>query len=1204
LCLVLGSGLCKAQQSIAFDHLSTINGLTDNYVVNTTLDKNGFLWIATTEGLNRFDGHSVEHFYKEDYPELGNNNIREIVCDDNNRLWIRTFNGFIAMLDEHRRWHAIPITDSGKNQPIYNILKTKSRGIVLFKGDKQFVQDKSNPLSFHRWRFDDDTVFNRHLHYPEFLSDDKVIWTATDVLFVMDYVSGKIVLKKPILNISSAAAYTDKEVLVTTGEDGGIFKMELANGKLQHLDGLKDQYNMIPFGDLRKIRRMANGDYIIITGYAGVYTLSMEQQKLWRYFHDPLNIRSIATNTCSNLVADTSGYVFIASPTTGVSFFDVEEKPANWQPYFKNDKNEVFDGYINAIIQDTQGNFWLTGFDKLIKWNRKSNTIQFIDYLKNNQNKQDWISNEINTMCLGPQGHIWIGTNGSGLIEMDNAGKILKKLGGDDPFSALAKFGIAYMTYANGRIWLATNAGIRSIDPITYQLYEPDATSLLKQLQDKVINNIWFDKKGRMWIGTRRNGAYRYEAASNQWKQFSAANGLSNINVLSFAEDINGNIYVGTYNGLNVLKGDSVIKIYNRRNGLRGDRCESILKDHADRLWIENDNCIIRFDPATQVFRIFDEKSGLGPYGFRGNAALRAADGELFFGGEKGVSHFYPNVLDQNSKGLRVSITQVDVVDSSIQLAMEEELTFPKRYNNITFHFSAIDLSGSHNIFYRYQLEGADKEWITALDIKEVRYNALLPGTYTMQLQASADGVIWNHAAFPLKVEILPAFWQTWWFKALVILLITILIGYILKRREARIREKEKLDAREQRMKADALQYQLEVEQVVNYFATSLSGLYNVDDILWDVVNNCIGKLGFEDCVIYLLDKEKNILVQKAAHGPKNIDNHEIFNRIEIALGSGIVGTVGQTGVPEIIGDTSKDARYIPDDAVRLSEIAIPITYEREILGVIDSENKDKYFYNEKHLHILGAIATMVGNKLEQIKTQQASEQQELKLANTQRDLATSQLTATRVQMNPHFIFNALNSVQQYILQGDVDEANKYLSKFAKLQREILNHCDQQFISLQKEIDMLIMYLEFERLRFDDGFYYSLAMDDNIDPEEIMIPPMILQPFAENGIWHGLMPKTGDRELDIDFRLQGEDYLICIISDNGIGRKAAANIKAIQQSKHAINHISKGLNLVHDRLRLMQEQYGGTFKASIADMVAPDGQSLGTRIEIMIFIGH
>jgi LytS/YehU family sensor histidine kinase len=205
--------------------------------------------------------------------------------------------------------------------------------------------------------------------------------------------------------------------------------------------------------------------------------------------------------------------------------------------------------------------------------------------------------------------------------------------------------------------------------------------------------------------------------------------------------------------------------------------------------------------------------------------------------------------------------------------------------------------------------------------------------------------------------------------------------------------------------------------------------------------------------------------------------------------------------------------------------------------------------------------------------------------------------------MNPHFIFNALNSVQQYILQGNVMEANKYLSKFSKLQREILHCSSHNFISLEKEIEILNAYLQLEQLRFGDSFTYDISMTDKIEPAEIYIPPMMLQPFVENAIWHGLMPKQGERTLNIYFDLYTDDILLATIRDNGIGRDASAKLKQNNRG-NITQHESKGMSMVDQRLQLLQQQYNKPFEVSVSDITDVNGMVQGTQAALKIFIGN
>jgi two-component system LytT family sensor kinase len=1200
-CLLLPVCFLQAQTDISFHHISTFNGLSDNYVTNTVVDKNGFLWISTSEGLNKFDGRIMKNYFKEDYPQLRNNNIREVICDDRNRLWIRTFGGFITMLDEERKWHSIHVYEGGKEKEIYNIVFTKSKGIILFRGQMHYRLKPGSDTAFERWHFTDESKFEKRLYYLDHIDQDKIIWTADGELFIMDYAREKVIFQKSIPAITSAAAADDTAIYVTTEESGGLYKLSIATGKLESLRLLKDQYDKPMFSSLQMIKRMGDGRYIISSDFAGLYLYDPISNRLVRYVHDPLNSRSISSNNYYNLVSDSSGYVFISSVSNGLSYFNIKDKPATWVSYFKNEQDDLFDGYINSMVPAAlPGEYWLGCYNQLIRWNRNTGMAKFFEYGSYN-GRPNRGNDEVLSLAKDAAGNIWVGTSKSGLVVLSANGKFIRQLNASSLPKGLPGNRVNHLYGIGGIMYVATLNGLCRIDTRTFALIPFNKDAPFYKLAQMPTSVVWKDSQQRIWVGAGREGSFCFDPAAGVLHNFAKSKQWASNDIYAFGEDDFGNVYIGSRLGLWVVDKNQKQWVYNRNSGLKGDRCENIVKDMHGMLWLENGNSIARFDPVRKSFAYFDEKSGFSPYGFRVRSGFADTNGLLFFGSDKGLSFFHPDSLRESPVALKLSVNQVSVDQQMFDITGTRQLSFDYNRNDLSFQVSAIDLARPKNILFQYRLSGYDKVWQSAANITSIRYSALRPGSYRFEVKASTDGQHWVNGLYPVLIEIKPAFWQTWWFRFITAFSIAMLFYYMLRIRVKQIEIRSEEKAKAEELRAQALQYQLEIEQVINYFAKSLSGLHVVDDVLWDVVRTCISQLGFQDCVLYLYNDEKTLLMQKAAYGPKNIDYKEIFNRMEIAPGSGIVGTVAATGIAEIIADTSVDERYIPDDAVRLSEIAVPITGSDGVMGVIDSEHPAKGFYTNRHLQILTAIATMVANKIEQLEAVADRQKNEIELAKLQRDVATSQLTATRAQMNPHFIFNALNSVQQYMLQGNTEDANRYLSRFSRLQREILHHCDRPYISLQKEMDMLQIYLELEQLRFNGSFEFNIAADDEMDTEEIKIPPMILQPFVENAIWHGLMPRNDNRRVSICFKLDGadEDNLLCIIEDNGIGRKASADLKTMDGTKP--QHISKGLDLVFERLRLMEQHTGGSFQVTVDDVLDENGLVAGTRVELLLY---
>jgi two-component sensor histidine kinase len=193
--------------------------------------------------------------------------------------------------------------------------------------------------------------------------------------------------------------------------------------------------------------------------------------------------------------------------------------------------------------------------------------------------------------------------------------------------------------------------------------------------------------------------------------------------------------------------------------------------------------------------------------------------------------------------------------------------------------------------------------------------------------------------------------------------------------------------------------------ELLGRFSSNLIGKDTVDDVLWAITENAIAELGFEDCVVYLVDDKREFLIQRAAYGPKDKGQHEIVEPIKIPIGIGVVGTVAKTGEAEIVADCSLDPRYIKDDEARNSEISVPIIKDGKVIGVIDSEHSQTGYYNEEHLTLLRTIAHMTALRLSQIRFRSSVEEHRDKLveevAETKDELQTAmyQLQQSNAQL-------------------------------------------------------------------------------------------------------------------------------------------------------------------------------------------------------------
>ncbi len=252
----------------------------------------------------------------------------------------------------------------------------------------------------------------------------------------------------------------------------------------------------------------------------------------------------------------------------------------------------------------------------------------------------------------------------------------------------------------------------------------------------------------------------------------------------------------------------------------------------------------------------------------------------------------------------------------------------------------------------------------------------------------------------------------------------------------------------------------------------------------------------------------------------------------------------------------------------------------------------EKAFWQTWWFYLVTALLFfLLGAKVLQVVINEMKNRNEI-----QQNLKDSQLIALRAQMDPHFIFNALNSIQDFIIQEDKRSANHYLSKFSKLMRNILDASNKNKISLKKEIDYLKLYLSLEALRFEDKFQYFFEVDDKINIESTFVPSMLIQPYVENALKHGLMHLKENKKLYIRF-FQKENYLLCEIEDNGVGRDASIEINKRNEKVYR----SRAMSLTKERIDLLNTAEDDKLGLKIEDLKNEDGSAAGTKVMIRIF---
>jgi len=1181
-----------SQPNPIFYTLNTSNGLSYIGITDICVDKKGNLWVATGNGLNVFNGRTTEKYYASEYPQLENSNILGVSCDKYNRIWVITAGGHVTMLDENRKLHKIVLLKDKTPVKTFSFLQTPDESIYLYaerglyqysgKTELQTLDSIDNsqfnflPLQgYEKYR---DLGFNSGFAFDE----NYYLMVFKEAILKVSYKTNTVEELLKIPNAHALSRWKKDELLYY---DVGEWKLKLVNivtMKFSYpLADLKDQFGKeitVPINEAKVIN--AN-QWLLTTQNEGIYIWDTSTKKISNYRHSVADPTSINNNAQSYIAAGQKDWVFMICNPAGISYFNSNAFIGN-QYVFLDNKGNGYDGYISGIATKDNNTFYIGTDHSLMRWNRSTNTTVFSD-IKDKTGQPIFRNKEVVSILIDKKDRIWATTIDNGVVIADKNFKLIKHItnaGNNDPEIVSIKNPRRIVLSPSGEVWVCGVFGICKVDPETL-IIDTLGNTPLQQFKNRNCVRIHFTDEHNLWFACFNRGIYHYNLLTKQLDSIKKENGLNSSVIFDINSDKSGNIYVGSIAGLDIISPTGRIKTLTQKDGLLIDRAEGLLLDNHNRMWIGNDIGFACYDPALTSLKTFDERYGLSIYGFRVGSYFQISNGEFIMGTPKGVQYFHPDSLYSKKVSLNVLISKIETKNVNSNIIDDAEFKLQARDNQVTFYFNSIDFTPHLRTYYEYKLVDLDKDWIKVADQNSVRYNSLPAGKYVFKVRVSNDNKNWQESDNTVTVIIAAPFYQTWWFKLVGVLIGFFMIWYVIK-----YYERKQMKKREE----------LETEVVINYFASQINRHQNTDEMLWDIAKNCISKLNFEDCVIYLREEEKNILVQKAAWGPKMERDFTIYNPIEIPVGKGIVGTVAQTGKPELINNTELDERYIPDDAKRLSELAVPLIVGNKVVGVIDSENSQKNFFKQKHLNILNTVAVLCVAQIQRLKAEEEKQKAKIEILENKQKITESRLQSLRLQMNPHFLFNALNSIQQMILGNEEMVATKYLSKFSKLLRAILVHSDKEFVTLKEELEILNLYIDLESIRFKESFKYTIEFDEDIDTDEIKLPTLLIQPFVENAIWHGLMHKEGERMLQVKFSESGE-CIHCIIEDNGIGREKSGEAKlATGQGK---KHTSKGIQVSMERLEAMGNGNGCRGSLEITDLKDEKGNATGTRIKII-----
>lgn len=1203
-----------------FKHITVSDGLVNNNVTALCQDSDGFMWIGTQSGLQRYDGTRFKNFQADirDTAALQTDWISSIFEDSKKRLWIGTDHGAPYQLNKSTRKfynYNLHAAAGNKVNGTWHFAEDK-KGNIWLAGHEGYFKLDAKTNQFVKWNAIMGLAKNARTGTMTIDSNDNLWLCANEGISFYNVTEKK--LYNSLYNPAHNPIFDIKEVISNILTNGNyiwissgqriIYRYEILTQKIKAFT-----FDMLPSKKqgpaVQKeipglVYALQNGQIIIPLTERGIAFYHPELENF--SIVDADNTKAYAYHTENGnecLLQDREKNILIGN-ATGINIYNPDKQLFFTHGLATGNKKSFPKTIVSDFLEMPDGNILVGYYDVNGGIVKTDSAFGFKKHylLKENGNENS-AHNVIWNLFRDEKGIVWGPNQKKSVLKLDpESGKIW-----EDKDSLLTGSINIIKQDSDGDIWIghwSKGLGRINTDKHTQHFYSSFIYS--DNSTKKSVHSILVDTD-KIWAGTFQHGLQVFDKHS---EKFTAAfvvnerdkNSISSNTILDIVKYNKDTLLLATEMGVNIFDTKrNIFKAITVKEGLPNNLVLGMMLDDASNLWVVcSGGGFCKLNMHNLAITTYNNNDGIIDnifsgriYGLKNGTALIAAS--------KSFISFNPSGIAASKPPANVLITDFRVFEKELMVNTEiknkQAVQLSYNENSLRIEFASLDFWTSGSIKYFYKLEGVDKDWIQADKNQAAIYNQLNNGNYIFKVKcANRDGIYCTEIT-QLKIIIKPPFWKTWWFIFLSAAAAVLLIFWFIKWREKNIKAIEDEKLKVEQLNADQYKNKLELEQIINYFSSSLINKNSVDDVLWDVAKNLIGRLGFEDCMIYLWNEDKTKMTQRAGHGPKGTAEDIVNSHFDVIGGQGLVGYVMQTKEPVLVPDTTKDNRYRVDDINRLSEITVPVIYDDELIGVIDSEHHQKNFFTQQHMQVLITIASMVGNKIKSIESENSLQKARIEMLGINEKLSEARLEALRSQMNPHFIFNSLNAIQECILTNKVDAAYEYLSKFSKLQRMVLNNSAEEFITLSSEIEMLKLYLSLESLRFSQSFMYTVDVDKSVDADEIMVPSMIIQPYVENSVWHGLRNKSGDKILTVTcVEVAGE--LIITIDDNGIGRKKAAIIKAQKLGTGKVE--SKGTILTEQRINILSIKYNAKIYAEIIDKVNEKNEASGTTIIIRL----
>ncbi|MBB4802768.1 ligand-binding sensor domain-containing protein/signal transduction histidine kinase/DNA-binding response OmpR family regulator [Flavobacterium nitrogenifigens] len=769
-------------QDYYFKHFQVEEGLSNNTVLTSIQDNDGFMWFGTKDGLNRFDGYRFKTYRSNGDPihSLGSNYIQSMhECDGT--IWVGTDKG---LYHYDKKQESFTVFNEAINDRINDINHDKKGNIWFLSG---------NILYKYAPKKKETTTFNTNKYFPttSIAPDPKgEIW-ASSYNKIYHYSEENLSFENFPLNPPANKAnfritvifVIDNENIAIGTQDHGIL---IYNRKTRITSELKFDVKEPVF--VRQFKKRGN-DELWIASESGVYVYNLKTKtavNLIKNYNDPY---AISDNASYSITIDKEDGIWIGTYFGGINYH--QKQYTQFKKYFpQKGQNSISGSAVREIHKDEKGDLWIGTEDAGVnRFNIK--TKKFTSYLPNGT--KSGVSYYNIHALLPRKDKIWVGTFEHGLDVLDrNTGAVIKHYSANDQKSGLqSNFIFSFYGMKNKDLIVVTTRGLYRYNE------QADNFEILKFFPETYhYTNFKEDSDGNLWAGSYRDGLLFYNPKTKKKEVFiydyKNPKSISNNTINTIFEDSSNNLWIATENGLNLVdRKTHAFKKITTNDGMPSNVFYSILEDDTKNLWLTTSKGLVKFGPDHKTIKIFTTANGLLSDQFNYNSAFEDTNGDMYFGNLNGMISFNPKHFSKNKYTPFVYITNLQINNKDIEvnspdspieqsISFLDELELNNSQSSFNLEFASLNFTAPELTEYWYQLENVNNDWVYLGRNNKVFFTELAPGDYVFKVKSLNSFGVWSKEV-KLKIRILPPFYASTYAYLLYFLLICAGFYYIIR---------------------------------------------------------------------------------------------------------------------------------------------------------------------------------------------------------------------------------------------------------------------------------------------------------------------------------------------------------------------------------------------------------------------------------------